>query len=76
MAGHKSYNCSDNAYQLHLLNGVYNIENFDIQVSRVDGTVTGQSAVTGESWKCTKQETPKEQCVWDGVFKLEVAPSS
>ncbi|KAJ5347985.1 hypothetical protein MYU51_007933 [Penicillium brevicompactum] len=74
--GAKSYDCSDKSYQLHLINGVYNIENFDIGVSRVDGTVTGQSTVTGEPWKCKKQESPMEQCEWDGVFNLEVAPLS
>ncbi|CAG8429825.1 unnamed protein product [Penicillium salamii] len=76
MAGHKSYDCSDKAYQLHILNGVYNIENFDLGVYRADGSVTGNSTVSGDLWKCEKQEAPRERCNWDGVFKLEVVASS
>ncbi|CAG8264483.1 unnamed protein product [Penicillium olsonii] len=76
MAGNKSYDCSDKAYQLHLLNGVYNIEKFDLGVSRADGSISGQSTVTGDSWKCDKQESPLAQCKWDGVFKIDVTGSS
>lgn len=76
MAGHKSYDCSDKAYQLQILNGVYNIENFDLGVYRADGSVIGKSTVSGDSWKCQKQESPRETCNWDGVFTLEVAASS
>jgi hypothetical protein len=73
MAGIKSYDCSDKAYQLHLLNGIYDIENFDLGVSRTDRSVTGQSTVKGEAWKCEKQQSPLEECKWDGVFKIDVA---
>jgi hypothetical protein len=76
MAGNKSYDCSDKAYQLHIPNGVYNIEDFDLGVSRADGSAAGQSTVKGESWKCEKQQSPLEQCKWDGVFKIDVTASS
>jgi hypothetical protein len=81
MAGDKTYDCSDKAYQLHLPNGIYNIEDFDLGVIRVGISATGlsatgQSTVKGESWKCEKQESPMEQCKWDGVFSIDLAPSS
>jgi len=76
MAGSKTYDCSDKAYKLHLLNGIYDIENFDLGVSRTDGSASGQSTVKGKKWKCEKQESPMEQCKWDGVFKVHVAASS
>lgn len=38
MPGNKTYDCSDKAYQLHLPNGIYDIENIDLGVSRADGT--------------------------------------
>ncbi|KAJ5782590.1 hypothetical protein N7457_004364 [Penicillium paradoxum] len=76
MAGNKTYDCSDKAYRLHLPNGIYNIENIDLGVSRADGSETGRSTVHGESWKCEKQEYPKAKCRWDGIFHLDVAPST
>ncbi|CAI7644149.1 unnamed protein product [Penicillium viridicatum] len=74
MPGNKTYNCSDKAYQLHLPNGIYDIENIDLGVSH--GTESGRSVVSGDSWKCEKQEYPKAQCKWDGIFYLDVAPSN
>lgn len=76
MAGNKTSDCSNKAYQLHLPNGIYNIEEFDIGVSRADGSESGRSTVTGESWKCVKEEPPKARCKWDGIFELDVAPSA
>ncbi|KAK4863003.1 hypothetical protein LT330_010108 [Penicillium expansum] len=76
MAGNKTYDCSDKAYQLHLPNGIYDIENIDFGVSRADGSESGQSTVNGDLWKCEKQEYPMAQCNWDGVFSLDVAPST
>ncbi|KAJ5800210.1 uncharacterized protein N7518_002278 [Penicillium psychrosexuale] len=76
MAGNKTYDCSDKAYQLHLPNGIYDIENIDLGVSRADGSETGRSLVTGDLWKCEKQEYPKAQCKWDGIFSLDVTPSA
>ncbi|KAJ9483700.1 hypothetical protein VN97_g9689 [Penicillium thymicola] len=67
MPGNKTYDCSDKAYQLHLPNGIYDIENFDLGVSRADGTESGRSVVSGDLWKCEKQEYPKAQCKWDVV---------
>lgn len=74
--GSKTYDCSDKNYQMHLYNGIYNIEDFDIGVSSKDGSVSGRSTVKGDAWKCKKQESPLVQCKWDGVFKLDVAASS
>ncbi|KAJ5952668.1 uncharacterized protein N7479_011081 [Penicillium vulpinum] len=76
MAGNKTYNCSDKAYQLHLPNGIYDIENIDLGVSRADGSETGRSTVNGDLWKCEKQEYPKEQCKWDGIFSLDLVSST
>lgn len=76
MPGNKTYDCSDKAYQLHLPNGIYDIENIDLGVSRADGTESGRSVVSGDLWKCEKQEYPKAQCKWDGIFSLDVAPST
>ncbi|KAI2732090.1 hypothetical protein CBS147332_1229 [Penicillium roqueforti] len=76
MAGNKTYDCSDKAYQLHLPNGIYDIENIDFGVSRADGSETGRSVVTGDLWKCEKQEYPKAQCKWDGIFSLDVTSSA
>ncbi|KAJ5770402.1 uncharacterized protein N7511_002453 [Penicillium nucicola] len=73
-AGSKSYNCTNNAYQLKLSSGIYNIEEFDFGVARADGSLSGRSTLKGESWKCTKgSEEPLESCYWDGVFQLDVA---
>ncbi|KGO74661.1 hypothetical protein PITC_082700 [Penicillium italicum] len=66
MAGNKTYNCSDKAYQLHLPNGIYDIENIDFGVSRTDGSEGGRSTVKGDLWKCEKQEYLKAQCK-DGI---------
>ncbi|CAG7950480.1 unnamed protein product [Penicillium nalgiovense] len=76
MPGNKTYNCSDKAYQLHLPNGIYDIEKFDLGVSRADGSETGRATVSGDSWKCEKQEYPMARCKWDGIFSLDVAPST
>ena len=76
MAGNQTYNCSDKTYQLHLPNGIYDIENIDLGVSRTDGSETGRSVVNGDLWKCEKQEYPEAQCKWDGIFSLDVAPST
>ncbi|CAG8903693.1 unnamed protein product [Penicillium egyptiacum] len=76
MAGNKTYNCSDEAYQLNLPNGIYDIEKFDLGVSRADGSLTGRSTVSGDLWRCEKQEDPKARCEWDGIFSLDVAPST
>jgi hypothetical protein len=76
MAGNKSYDCADKAYQLHLPNGIYNVEDFEFGVSRVDGSATGRATLNGGSWKCEKQKSPLEQCEWDGTFYLDVVPSA
>ncbi|KAJ5121627.1 uncharacterized protein N7515_009588 [Penicillium bovifimosum] len=76
MAGNKTYNCTDKAYQLHLPNGIYNVDHFDFGVSRADGSATGRATLKdGGGWKCKKQEAPLEQCNWDGTFYLDVVPS-
>ncbi|OQE44954.1 hypothetical protein PENCOP_c002G00989 [Penicillium coprophilum] len=76
MAGNKTYDCSDKAYQLHLPNGIYDIEKIDLGVSRADGSQSGRAIVSGDLWKCEKQEYPMEQCKWDGIFSLDLTSST
>ncbi|KAJ5812854.1 hypothetical protein N7447_009877 [Penicillium robsamsonii] len=76
MAGNKTYDCSDKAYQLHLPDGIYDIENINLGVSRADGSESGRAIVSGDLWKCEKQEYPKAQCKWDGIFSLDLASST
>ncbi|KAJ5628427.1 hypothetical protein N7490_010655 [Penicillium lividum] len=74
-AGTMVYNCSNPAYQLNFPNGIYNIEDFVLRVSRPDGTA-GQNTVSGADWECTTSDGyPEESCEWVGVFNIDVTAS-
>ena len=76
-AGTMLFNCTNTAYQINFPSGIYNIENFDLRVSRPDGTEEGQNTVSGADWQCTKHDGyPEETCEWVGVFSIDVAASS
>ncbi|KAJ5151207.1 uncharacterized protein N7482_010459 [Penicillium canariense] len=73
-AGTTKYNCSDHTYQLNFPNGIYNIEDFMIQISRPDGSESGKARAYGNDWKCEKKDGyPSESCRWDGVFHVGVS---
>ncbi|CEJ61106.1 hypothetical protein PMG11_09648 [Penicillium brasilianum] len=65
------FNCSDPSYQLSFPNGIYNVEDFLIEISRTDGSESGKARAYGTSWKCEKHDGyPSETCAWDGVFHV------
>jgi hypothetical protein len=65
------FNCSDLSYQLSFPNGLYNVEDFLIEISRADGSESGKARAYGNSWKCEKHDGyPSETCAWDGVFHV------
>lgn len=76
-AGSLMFNCSNPAYQVNFPNGIYNIEDFVLRVSRADGTEAGQNTVSGADWECTTSDGyPEETCEWVGVFNIDVTASS
>jgi hypothetical protein len=78
MAGTMKFECSNAAYEVNFPNGIYNIENFDLRVSRADGSEAGQNTVSGADWQCkqTPNQYPEESCSWVGVFNIDVTKSS
>ncbi|KAJ5369069.1 uncharacterized protein N7496_008829 [Penicillium cataractarum] len=67
------FNCSDPSYQLSFPNGIYNVEDFLIEISRPDGSESGKARAYGTSWKCEKHDGyPSETCAWDGVFHVGI----
>ncbi|KAJ5658001.1 uncharacterized protein N7484_001650 [Penicillium longicatenatum] len=76
-AGNLMFPCSNSAYQVNFPNGIYNIEDFVLRVSRTDGTEAGQNTVSGADWVCTTNDGyPEESCQWVGVFNVDVTASS
>ncbi|KAJ6024562.1 hypothetical protein N7540_005359 [Penicillium herquei] len=72
-AGTLLFNCSNPAYQVNFPDGIYDIEDFVLRVSRADGTEAGQNTVSGDDWQCTTSEGyPEETCEWVGVFNIDV----
>lgn len=68
------FNCSDPSYQLSFPNGIYNVEDFMIEISRPDGSESGKARAYGNDWKCEKHDGyPSETCTWDGVFHVGVS---
>ncbi|KAJ5715103.1 uncharacterized protein N7483_012284 [Penicillium malachiteum] len=47
-AGTLLFNCSNPAYQVNFPDGIYDIEDFVLRVSRADGTEAGQNTVSGD----------------------------
>ncbi|KAJ5934017.1 hypothetical protein N7454_006346 [Penicillium verhagenii] len=76
-AGTLMFSCSNPAYQLNFPDGIYDIENFVLRVSRLDGTESGQNTVSGADWECTTSTGyPEKSCQWVGVFDIDVTASS
>ncbi|KAJ5752287.1 hypothetical protein N7520_009204 [Penicillium odoratum] len=74
-AGTMVFNCSNPAYQVNFPDGIYNIEDFVLRVTRPDGTA-GQNTVSGADWECTTSDGyPEESCEWVGVFNIDVTAS-
>ncbi|KAJ5701508.1 hypothetical protein N7488_009056 [Penicillium malachiteum] len=72
-AGTLLFNCDNPAYQVNFPDGIYDIEDFVLRVSRADGTEAGQGTVSGDDWQCTTNEGyPEETCEWVGDFNIDV----
>lgn len=74
MAGDKKFACSDDSYSISFPGGLYNIEDFKLEVTRADGAQSGTAQVSGEDWGCTKHDGyPEETCAWVGSLQVPLA---
>lgn len=78
MAGTTKFNCTNDTYQVSFPSGISNIRDFNMEVSRPDGSETGQNVVSGVDWGCkdTPDSYPETSCGWVGVFNIEMSKAS
>lgn len=64
--------CKNKAYSISFPEGIYNLEDFKIEIDRESGagTQTATAHVAGVDWGCKKQDGyPEETCGWVGALQ-------
>ncbi|KAJ5216932.1 hypothetical protein N7468_009940 [Penicillium chermesinum] len=69
--GSEKFPCDDPSYTISFPDGLFNLENFTLEVTRADGAQSGTAQVSGVDWGCAKHDGyPEETCGWVGVLQV------